>query len=58
MPSTYVALTDDESDLVHNALSAFALLAVTTNAYEASRVQLALYLLPRFTYHNQPMKGN
>jgi len=54
----HVALTDDESDLVHNALSAFALLAVTTNAYEASRVQLALDLLPRFTYHDQPMKGN
>lgn len=54
----HVALTDDESDLVHNALSAFALIVKPTNAYEASRVQLALSLLPRFTYHNQPMKGN
>ena len=54
----HVALTDDESDLVHNALSVFALTFKPTNAYEASRLQLALSLLPRFTYHNQPMKGN
>lgn len=54
----HVALTDDESDLVHNALSVFALIANPTNEYEESRVQLALDLLPRFTYHAQPTKGN